>query len=522
MQENPPPPLSLSDLKNSEALFESLLESAPDAMIIVDGNGTIVLVNGLAETMFGYPRKMMLGNSVDTLLPERLRPQHAGHRRGYLHAPGLRPMGEGLDLLGQRADGTEFPVEISLSPINTEGRLLISSVIRDVTQRKELEEQLIASRREAERANKANSAFLAAASHDLRQPVQALMLLNGALRRTVTDQRALGMLDSQNHSLLAMTNLLNSLLDISRLDAGAVTPNIEDFLFSRITDRLGSEFGRQAADEGLRFEVMPCSAVVRSDPGLLAEIIQNFVSNAIRYTSSGEVRLETRRERDHLCIEVIDTGIGIAANELEAIFNEFHQVSPSGADKQGFGLGLAIARRLADLLGHEIRVESQPGKGSVFSIVVPMVSQEAEPAAPIGSATNEAPTSQATGCVLIIEDDTQVANAWALLLESAGYTTAIAASRSDVIVLLRQKRFTPDLILSDYHLLDESTGVEAVREVRNICDRDIPAFIVSGDTSRVIDDARTVRNSILMSKPVDPEYLLSRASAALSGGSVNE
>ena len=200
----------LTEKKLSEQFFESLLESAPDAMVIVDQSGEIVVVNGQAERMFGYKRGDMHGRRIELLLPERLRDRHVAHRTTYAADPILRPMGIGMDLHGRRSDGTEFPVEISLSPVNTDAGAFVSSVIRDVTKRKQMETALINARQDAERANRANSAFLAAASHDLRQPVQALILLNGALRRTVADAKALEMLDSQNQSLTAMTNLLNS------------------------------------------------------------------------------------------------------------------------------------------------------------------------------------------------------------------------------------------------------------------------------------------------------------------------
>ena len=208
----------------------------------------------------------------------------------------------------------------------------VSSVIRDVTERKKMEQEIIAAQKAAELANKANSAFLAAASHDLRQPVQALSLLNGALRRTVKDERALEMIENQEHSLTAMTNLLNSLLDISRLDAGAVKPEFEEFPMQRLIDRLSAEFSRQAAHKGLEFESESCQATVRSDPNLLSEIIQNFVSNAIRYTDKGSVKLRCV-EADGCCsVEVQDTGVGIEEDQLEAIFKEFHQVKTPGSN----------------------------------------------------------------------------------------------------------------------------------------------------------------------------------------------
>jgi protein-histidine pros-kinase len=318
----------------SEEYFRHLLESAPDAMVIVDDHGKIAVVNGQAENMFRYTRQEILGQPVEMLLPERIRDVHRQHRAHFAEDPRLRPMGAGLDLVARRSDGSEFPVEISLSPVQSAGRRFVSSVIRDVTRRKRMQDEIIAARQEAECANKANSAFLAAASHDLRQPVQALSLLNGALRRTVTDERALQMIDSQQHSLTAMTNLLNSLLDISRLDAGAVHPELEEFPIQRLVDRLSDEFARQAQHHGLQFSSKACCAVVNSDPNLLAEIIQNFVSNAIRYTDKGSVRLECEERGGQCVIRVIDTGIGIAEDQLDEIFREFHQCKTPGASKE--------------------------------------------------------------------------------------------------------------------------------------------------------------------------------------------
>ena len=363
---------TLLTASTSDAYFRNLLESAPDAMIFTTSDGEILLVNEQAERMFGYDRDKMQGEKIEILIPDRIRDKHAKHRDTYRSNPELRPMGPGLDLFARRKDGTEFPVEISLSPVETAKGAVVSAVIRDVTDRKKLERELISARQEAERANKANSAFLAAASHDLRQPVQALSLLNGALRRTVKDERSLEMIRSQEHSLTAMTNLLNSLLDIGRLDAGAVTPEFEIFPMQRLIDRFSAEFGRQATHKGLTFEARDCDDLIRSDPNLLAEVLQNFVSNAIRYTDSGSVQLVSERNDGHVRISVVDTGIGIEPDQLEDIFREFHQCRVKGSSNEGFGLGLAIVARMADLLEHDITVDSTPGRGSTFSITVPM------------------------------------------------------------------------------------------------------------------------------------------------------
>lgn len=505
--------------KESDAFFRTLLDSAPDAMIIVDGEGNIVVVNSQAESMFGFDREEMLGKTIEFLLPERFRRQHLTYRGGFAAAPTTRPMGAGRELVGKRKDGSEFPVEISLSPVPVTSGNFVSSVIRDVTERKRLENEILAAQEAAERANKANSAFLAAASHDLRQPVQALSLLNGALRRTVKNERALEMIEYQENSLAAMTNLLNSLLDISRLDAGAITPELEEFPMQRLIDRLSAEFSRRAQHKGLTFVSKSCDATVRSDPNLLSEIIQNLVFNAIRYTDKGEVHLACVAVEGKCRLEVTDTGIGIEADQLEEIFREFHQCKPSGGSKEGFGLGLAIVRRLADLLEHPVAVESEPGKGSRFTVSTPIV-ESADEIQERGASGRLAHDGLVSGLIILIEDDVNVANAWGLLLEAEGYEIATAASAAEARALVNHLDVTPTLLISDFHLLDGSTGVEAVAEIRRFYDKNIPAFIVSGDTSKVVKEARTVENCTLMSKPVSTERLLAAARIASTTGKV--
>jgi PAS domain S-box-containing protein len=509
----------ITGVGESEAYFKTILESAPDALVIIDDRGKMAIVNGQAERMFGYERGEMLGRPVEMLLPERLRETHVANRDTFNEDPRLRPMGAGLDLVAIRKDGSEFPVEISLSPVQSAGRKFVSSVIRDVTRRKQMEREIIAARQEAERANKANSAFLAAASHDLRQPVQALSLLNGALRRTVKDEKALQMVDSQAHSLTAMTNLLNSLLDISRLDAGAVTPELEDFPINRLIDRLSDEFARQAQHHGLTFVSKGCPTVVNSDPNLLAEIIQNFVSNAIRYTDKGSVRLECEQHDGRCIVTVTDTGIGIADDQLQDIFREFHQCKSPGASKEGFGLGLAIVKRLSDLLGLELDVTSDVGRGSAFSVSLPVVDTAAVPEDKEASFAHS-PGLEGSGLVILIEDDVNVANAWGLLLEAEGYRVATAESAPAARALMQYTEETPALLISDFHLLDGSTGVEAVSAIRENYGASIPAFIVSGDTSKVVKDARLLDNCTLMSKPVDTNRLVAAARHAVETGEV--
>ncbi len=508
----------VSSGSSSELYFKHLLEAAPDAMIIVDGDGRIAIANGQAVVMFGYDRDQLIGQPIEILLPVSLRDRHVNHRHVYLADPRVRPMGSGLNLQARRADGTEFPVEISLSPVNGTSGTFVASVIRDVTLRRKAESELIEARREAERAHKANTAFLAAASHDLRQPVQALTLLNGALRRTVKDPLAKEMVDSQQHSLDAMTNLLNSLLDISRLDAGVIKPEFEEFPVRRLVDRLSAEFARQARQKKLKFEASSVDGIIRSDINLLSEIVQNLVSNAIRYTASGQIDLNCEIAGDSVSIEVRDTGIGIAADQLENIFREFHQLRSPGRNTEGFGLGLAIVRRLADLLHHDIKVTSEPGAGSCFSVVVPMADGREDASADRVSETAAAHPDGNSNLILLIEDDRSVAGAWAMLLQSHGYRVVIADSLASTEDAIPGLDAPPVLVISDFHLLDGSTGVQAVQAVRRHFNENLPAFIVSGDTSKVVQEARSLENSRVMSKPVAIDDLLQATRTAIASG----
>ena len=478
--------------RQTETYFRNLLESAPDALIIIDRDGAIEIVNNEVERMFCFSRTELLGQPIEMLLPERFRERHVGHRHDFLDSPGVRPMGAGMELMARRKDGGEFPVQISLSSTTGPSGPLACAVIRDVTENKKLQNELIDARLEAERANKANTAFLAAASHDLRQPVQALTLLNGALRRTLEDPLALEMVESQQLSLDAMTNLLNSLLDISRLDAGAIEPEVEDFSLQRLLDRQSAEFGRQARQKGLVYREAECHQNVRCDPNLLGEIVQNLVSNAIRYTHSGSVETDCEAVGEFVRIDIRDTGIGIPADQLDAIFQEFHQCKAPGASSEGFGLGLAIVRRLADLIGVQISVTSTVDEGSCFSVYVPL--------APAGELTDavDLPTTPARdvaggGRIILIEDDVKVASAWRLLLATEGYHVTMAKTAREAVAQVRDSGVVPNLIVSDYHLLDDSTGIDAINAIRNACDRIIPAFIVSGDTSKLVDDASVAR-----------------------------
>jgi PAS domain S-box-containing protein len=361
------------------ALARSVLDDAPDAMIIIDDFGTIWFANRQVSALFGYARDEIIGESIEKLMPERFRAEHIGHRGHFAGNVRVRRMGAGLDLIGQRRDGTEFPLEISLSPVEDVGRTLIAAAIRDVSDRKHMEAELLVARdaieamRElADRANQGRKRFLEAASHDLRQPLQTLVLLHDTLRRLSTDPDAIEALSELEQAIGEISKLLNALFDIGKLESGAIKPELSDFQVASLFEGLRAEFAGIAAEKGLRYEIEHWDGWVHSDPSLVTQILRSLISNAIQFTREGSVRLRCRYDAALVRLEVLDTGVGIPAEQLPYIFDDFHQVQvPADSSHDGYGLGLSIARRLATLLGLELDVRSEVAGGSAFSLVLP-------------------------------------------------------------------------------------------------------------------------------------------------------
>ena len=498
----------------SSELVRSVLDSAPDAMIIIDPGGTILFANRQVGPMFGYGPAEIMGARVEVLLPERFRIKHVGHRQTFSQNQRARPMGMGLELFGMRKDGSEFPVEISLSPMPQGEKVLVAAAIRDVTERRQAQKALEEARLDADRANHAKSRFLATASHDLRQPLQTLGLLNGALRRMVHDPDCLDVLREQDLALDNMSRLLNGLLDISKLESGAIKAEITDFDLAPLFDELRRDFANLAASKGLRLAIDSPVVYVHSDAALVGQMLRNLLSNAIKYTQRGSValRCETRGTRER--IEVRDTGVGIAPGQIGQIFEEFYQVGVSpNSSRDGYGLGLSIVQRIARLLGLEVQVSSEVGKGSVFAIELPRsASQE-----PRGTGEASRVTTAAHGAaqhILLVEDEPSVRNAMRLLLEMDGYEVTAAASAGEALPLLRREYF--DLIVTDYHLEGGRTGTEVISSAREIYGAAVKAILVTGDTSAAVREMQADAQLRITSKPINSEDLLAQVRALLA------
>src|SRR6267143_1798259 len=500
----------------SSELARSVLDAAPDAMIIIDDAGVIFFANRQVSTLFGYPDVDIIGKPVEFLMPERFRDRHLAHRQSYARSMRVRLMGAGLELFGQRLDGAEFPLEISLSPIEDGGRVLVAAAIRDVGDRKRVEAELIVTREAADRANQAKSRFLATASHDLRQPLQTLSLLNGTLRRTFADPDALQILAQQEQAIDGMARLLNTLLDISKLGSWAVKPDPSDFAVAELFEELRLEFQGVAAGKGLTFKVTPCEDSVHSDRSLVEQILKNLLSNAIKYTRQGSVALRSVYQPPSLVsIEVLDTGVGIPRDQLRYIYDEFYQVGvPTNSSREGYGLGLSIVQRLVALLDVKLEARSQVGEGSRFALTLP-AGHSTVRRTPRAAAEPALRVPPAQARILLVEDDASVRDATRMLLKSDGYhVTAVASLAEALAHAAKHPRL--DLLVTDYHLSDGETGMQVIAALREALRVPLRAILITGDTSAAVHELRVDSHLRLASKPLKAEELLGMLRALLN------
>ena len=488
-----------------------LLKFSPDALIVVDDAGVIRFANETVRGLFGHDPESLLGRPVDTLIPTRLRGQHGKLTAGFMRNPSAREMGARIsDLFARRADGSEFAAGIRLAPFHIDERLFVAAAIRDVTERRRINEEIVIAREEADRANRAKSRFLATASHDLRQPMQTIRLLNAALLRVVPESSAQELLKQQEQAIDNMTRLLNALLDISRLESGAIEPVRTNVPLEDILEELRTDLASFARARGVELRIERCALTLCTDRTLFLQLLQNLLGNALKYTDKGRVNVNCLPEADTLTISIEDTGIGIPADKLERIFDEYYQVDTHGAKRMGVGLGLAIVKEVARLLGFTVQINSTLGQGTQARVRIPrqyIVGDVTPTAAEAGLPAN-APSARKSRLILV-EDNEGVRKATALFLSLEGYETLSAGSVAEAEQLF-ERMLPDDIVIADYHLDTGSTGLDMLMNLRQRTGREVPAIILSGDLPSLLRSIRTaeVPRCRFLGKPVDTVALM--------------
>lgn len=506
--------VDISELKAAErrleaarAYSDSIVDNIRRPLLVLDAELKIVSGNDAFHRSFAVTREQAVGRPVAEVM------QHV------VDQAGLRQFLEGI--LAGHAPAEELPLEAELPLLGRRSlivgaglikgdpaepaRLLLS--IEDDTERRQTARALEEAKQQAEQANLAKSRFLAAASHDLRQPLQTLSLLHGLIGRKIKEPELVRLVTLMDATLGAMSGMLNTLLDINQLEAGMVRPEIVTFPIEELMLRLRSEFGYHAAANGLVLGVVPSSLHVRSDPNLLEQLLRNLLANAVKYTRHGKVLLGCRRRGDKLRIEVWDTGPGIPAEQMEAIFQEFYQLdNPARERSRGLGLGLAIVRRLSELLEHPVDVRSRVGRGSMFAVELPLGRPED---VLLRTRRRHEVTRSANrgGLVLIVEDDPGVRDTMALVFANSGFTTMTAQDGTEAASLCGGSAI-PDLLIVDYDLPGDQNGLQVVASLHEHAGRAIPAVILTGDISTATSSAIGRRGFTRLVKPVKLDELM--------------
>ena len=387
---------------------------------------------------------------------------------------------------------------------------------RELESRRAIELALKHAKEMADRANETKTRFLAAASHDLRQPLSSALLFLESIDEHAVTGLDRDYLQKSRVALASLSNLLGTLLDVARLDSGSIEPQFADFPVSAVLDRIVPEFEGVARSAGIDLRFASSSVWVRSDMYLLETVLRNLISNAIRYTPSGKVLVGCRRRRDGLVISVHDTGIGIDAEHLDAIFTAYYQVPAGGrARTKGIGLGLSIVERISRLLMLEREVHSVPGRGSMFAVKVmlgrrPHRAARGRPAMPAGLPGPDSRHARSLA-IVVIDDDAGVRQGLAATLAKWGHRPVAAETATDAVVQLIGADLTPDLVISDYHLNGDVKGDAAVEEVQREFDHPPTAIIMTSDPDPQLHEALRTRGVSLLSKPLN----LSRLRALL-------
>jgi two-component system CheB/CheR fusion protein len=477
---------------------EAIVDSICSPLAVLGKGQRIISANSAFYALFATDAASVIGRPLAATAARRL------------DASALQALIDGDEAAGEPIDAVDFTIALGTRTFavaasrmhdRAVGNILL--VLHDISAFRRTERVLVEAGRVAELANLTKSRFLAAASHDLRQPLQTLSLLHGALRQQLADREALAALTSAERTCASMRDTLGALLDLDRLERGAMRPNLDEFPLHATFDPLDAEFAPLAQAKGVEWRRVECGLFIRSDRLLLETMVRNLLANAVRYTDRGRILLGARRRGDRLRIEVWDTGVGIPARQLPHVFDEYHR-APDADQRGGLGLGLAIVQSFAELLGYAIGVRSRIGKGSVFAIEVPLVDRAPARRKAPAAARRRTPLGIA-GHVLVIENEAAVREAVETLLVAQGHrVTAHANTPSARGAIASGLR--PDLIISSYNLPGDLTGAQNATALRAMIGPR-PVLILTGDT-REVTMRDIVRNGCAaMAKPAKPDEL---------------
>jgi len=525
--------------QESERWIRLITDNVPALIGYLNADLVYEFTNKVYEEWYCWPRGMMLGQSLREVHSE----QHCQRLDAYVaralagesvtfefaetninnqerymlrsYVPNMLASGEVVGIFVLIRDITERRrtaealhqayqhLEQRVAQRTSELTALNDQLLQEIDERRRMEARLREAKLEAEQANLSKTKFLAAVSHDLLQPLNAARLFTSALLERPSET----LVRNVSNSLEDVENLLGTLVDISKLDAGVIKADIAPFALSELLDNLAVEYTELARSEGLELHFVGCSALVRSDIQLLARILRNLLSNALRYTYKGRVVLGCRRQHQRLSIQVWDSGMGIAEERLEEIFQEFKRGDVQRPDQdRGLGLGLAIVEKIAGILGHRISVKSWPGKGSMFSVEVPL-SATAPKSLPM-LAMSEPMLERLQGArVWVLDNDAAICAGMRTLLEGWGCQVITALSEQDLARQVDNYHAEADLLIADYHLDDDQNGVDAVARINGRRGRAIPALMITANYSNELKLQIRELGHTLMHKPVRPMKL---------------
>ncbi|WP_419793699.1 NahK/ErcS family hybrid sensor histidine kinase/response regulator [Pseudomonas palleroniana] len=525
--------------QESERWIRLITDNVPALIGYLNADLVYEFTNKVYEEWYCWPRGMMLGQSLREVHSE----QHCQRLDAYVaralagesvtfefaetninnqerymlrsYVPNVLATGEVVGIFVLIRDITERRrtaealhqayqhLEQRVAQRTSELTALNDQLLKEIDERRRMETRLREAKLEAEQANLSKTKFLAAVSHDLLQPLNAARLFTSALLERPSET----LVRNVSNSLEDVENLLGTLVDISKLDAGVIKADIAPFALSELLDNLAAEYTQLARAEGLELRFIGCSALVRSDIQLLARILRNLLSNALRYTYTGRVVLGCRRHPQRLSIQVWDSGMGIAEERLEEIFQEFKRGDVQRPDQdRGLGLGLAIVEKIAGILGHRISVRSWPGKGSMFAVEVPLSATAPRPL-PM-AAMSEPLLERLQGArVWVLDNDAAICAGMRTLLEGWGCRVITALSEQDLARQVDNYHAEADLLIADYHLDDDQNGVDAVARINARRGSAIPAMMITANYSNELKQQIRELGYTLMHKPVRPMKL---------------